>query len=82
MGRARGTSDIRYTVPFQFWAANSATYSVSRTLNATRTRTPSCLFDSEFQNRRASATLTSASQGNPFRTLPKGEIPSRFLLFL
>jgi len=31
---------------------------------------------SEFQNRRASATLTSASQGNPFRTLPKGEILS------
>lgn len=35
------------------------------------------LFNSEFQNRRASATLTSASQGNPFRTLPKGEFPPR-----
>jgi hypothetical protein len=27
---------------------------------------------SDFQSRRASATLTSSSQGNPFRTLPKG----------
>lgn len=28
---------------------------------------------SEFQNRRASATYTATSQGNPFRTLPKGK---------
>ncbi|KAF7795984.1 hypothetical protein EIP86_007153 [Pleurotus ostreatoroseus] len=28
--------------------------------------------NNEFQNRHASATLTSSSQGNPFRTLPKG----------
>jgi len=34
--------------------------------------------NNEFQNRRASATLTSASQGNPFRTLPK-EPPPRDL---
>ncbi|XP_006459031.1 hypothetical protein AGABI2DRAFT_191111 [Agaricus bisporus var. bisporus H97] len=33
-------------------------------------------FDSnEFQNRRATATLTSAAQGNPFRTLPKEPPP-------
>ncbi|KAF9267375.1 hypothetical protein L218DRAFT_995637 [Marasmius fiardii PR-910] len=33
-------------------------------------------FDSnDFQNRRASATLTSSSQGNPFRTLPKEPPP-------
>src|ERR1700730_5663154 len=31
---------------------------------------------SEFQNRRATATLTSTASGNPFRTLPKG---NRFL---
>jgi len=31
--------------------------------------------NNEFQNRRASATLTSASQGNPFRTLPKEPPP-------
>ncbi|KAG5637547.1 hypothetical protein H0H81_004178 [Sphagnurus paluster] len=30
----------------------------------------------DFQNRRASATLTSSAQGNPFRTLPK-EPPAR-----
>lgn len=34
--------------------------------------------NNEFQNRRASATLTSTSQGNPFRTLPK-EPPPRDL---
>jgi len=28
---------------------------------------------SDFQNRRATATFTSSSQGNPFRTLPKGK---------
>ena len=28
---------------------------------------------SDFQNRRVSATLTNSSQGNPFRTLPKGK---------
>jgi hypothetical protein len=39
-------------------------------------------FDSEFQNRRASATLTSASQGNPFRTLPKGEFPLKVSIIL
>ncbi|KAF9007540.1 hypothetical protein BDQ17DRAFT_1350845 [Cyathus striatus] len=34
-------------------------------------------FDSnEFQGRRASATFTSSSQGNPFRTLPKGNFCS------
>jgi hypothetical protein len=27
---------------------------------------------SDFQNRRATATLTMSAQGNPFRTLPKG----------
>ncbi|KAM6504112.1 hypothetical protein JOM56_001055 [Amanita muscaria] len=33
-------------------------------------------FDSnDFQNRRATATLTSSSQGNPFRTLPKEPPP-------
>ncbi|KAL0955080.1 hypothetical protein HGRIS_003997 [Hohenbuehelia grisea] len=32
--------------------------------------------NNEFQNRRASVTLTSAQQGNPFRTLPK-EPPAR-----
>lgn len=33
-------------------------------------------FDSnEFQNRKVSATLTSTSQGNPFRTLPKDPPP-------
>ncbi|KAH6909221.1 hypothetical protein BKA70DRAFT_229156 [Coprinopsis sp. MPI-PUGE-AT-0042] len=29
--------------------------------------------NNEFQNRKVSVTLTSTSQGNPFRTLPKGE---------
>ncbi|KAG6836903.1 hypothetical protein H0H93_001490 [Arthromyces matolae] len=28
--------------------------------------------NNEFQNRRATATLASSAQGNPFRTLPKG----------
>ena len=28
---------------------------------------------SDFQNRRATATFTGSSQGNPFRTLPKGK---------
>ncbi|KAH7912795.1 hypothetical protein BJ138DRAFT_1060358 [Hygrophoropsis aurantiaca] len=32
--------------------------------------------NNDFQNRRATATLTSSSQGNPFRTLPK-EPPAR-----
>ncbi|TFK27825.1 hypothetical protein FA15DRAFT_678813 [Coprinopsis marcescibilis] len=31
--------------------------------------------NNEFQNRRATATLVSASQGNPFRTLPKDPPP-------
>ncbi|EAU85265.1 hypothetical protein CC1G_10051 [Coprinopsis cinerea okayama7 len=31
--------------------------------------------NNEFQNRRATATLTSSSQGNPFRTLPKDPPP-------
>jgi hypothetical protein len=31
---------------------------------------------SDFQNRRATATLTMSAQGNPFRTLPKG-MPER-----
>ena len=30
------------------------------------------LLSSEFQNRKANASLTSSSLGNPFRTLPKG----------
>ncbi|KAH0832892.1 hypothetical protein J3R83DRAFT_11844 [Lanmaoa asiatica] len=30
------------------------------------------VLSSDFQNRRATATFTSSSQGNPFRTLPKG----------
>ncbi|KAF8879299.1 hypothetical protein CPB84DRAFT_1852120 [Gymnopilus junonius] len=34
--------------------------------------------NNDFQNRRATATLTSTSQGNPFRTLPK-EPPPRDL---
>ncbi|KAG1779081.1 hypothetical protein EV702DRAFT_1090016 [Suillus placidus] len=35
--------------------------------------------NNDFQNRRATATLTSSSQGNPFRTLPKGLfVPSCF----
>ncbi|KAF8071657.1 hypothetical protein FPV67DRAFT_1560467 [Lyophyllum atratum] len=29
----------------------------------------------DFQNRRATATLTNSAQGNPFRTLPKGTVP-------
>ncbi|KAI0295920.1 hypothetical protein B0F90DRAFT_1127107 [Multifurca ochricompacta] len=29
--------------------------------------------NNDFQNRRATANLTSSSQGNPFRTLPKGK---------
>ncbi|KAG6885481.1 hypothetical protein C0992_005122, partial [Termitomyces sp. T32_za158] len=29
----------------------------------------------DFQNRRATATLTNSAQGNPFRTLPKGTFP-------
>jgi hypothetical protein len=33
---------------------------------------------SDFQNRRAAATLTSSAQGNPFRTLPKGKTPPFF----
>ena len=32
-------------------------------------------FCSDFHNRRATANLTSSSQGNPFRTLPKGHPP-------
>ena len=36
-----------------------------------------CLFSSDFQGRRASATLTNSAQGNPFRTLPKGKPRSR-----
>lgn len=35
---------------------------------------------SDFQNRRATATLTSSSQGNPFRTLPKGLSVYRLVL--
>ncbi|KAJ7650785.1 hypothetical protein FB45DRAFT_888789 [Roridomyces roridus] len=31
--------------------------------------------NNDFQNRRAAATLTSSSQGNPFRTLPKDPPP-------
>lgn len=31
--------------------------------------------NNDFQNRRATATLTSSSQGNPFRTLPKEPPP-------
>jgi hypothetical protein len=31
------------------------------------------VLSSDFQNRRATATLTSSTQGNPFRTLPKGK---------
>lgn len=31
--------------------------------------------NTDFQNRRATATLTSSSQGNPFRTLPKEPPP-------
>ncbi|CAA7266814.1 unnamed protein product [Cyclocybe aegerita] len=31
--------------------------------------------NNDFQNRRAAATLTSSSQGNPFRTLPKEPPP-------
>jgi len=30
------------------------------------------LLTSEFQNRKANASLTTSSLGNPFRTLPKG----------
>ncbi|KAN0093281.1 hypothetical protein V8E55_004065 [Tylopilus felleus] len=33
------------------------------------------LDNNDFQNRRATATLTSSSQGNPFRTLPKEPPP-------
>ncbi|KAK7032788.1 hypothetical protein R3P38DRAFT_2918895 [Favolaschia claudopus] len=41
--------------------------------NAMRMKT---WFDNnDFQNRRASATLTSSTQGNPFRTLPKEPPP-------
>ncbi|KAH9481770.1 Cleavage and polyadenylation specificity factor subunit 6 [Psilocybe cubensis] len=32
--------------------------------------------NNDFQNRRATATLASSSQGNPFRTLPKGMNPN------
>lgn len=35
------------------------------------------VFCSDFQNRRATANLTSSSQGNPFRTLPKGQSPTQ-----
>jgi hypothetical protein len=35
----------------------------------------SFMFCSDFQNRRATANVTSSSQGNPFRTLPKGQLP-------
>ncbi|OCH95430.1 hypothetical protein OBBRIDRAFT_788318 [Obba rivulosa] len=34
--------------------------------------------NNDFQNRRATATLTSSSQGNPFRTLPKEPPPREF----
>ncbi|EMD34104.1 hypothetical protein CERSUDRAFT_86854 [Gelatoporia subvermispora B] len=34
--------------------------------------------NNDFQNRRAAATLTSSSQGNPFRTLPKEPPPREF----
>ena len=42
-------------------------YSFSVELRSSELRQPS-----EFQNRRATATLTSSANGNPFRTLPKG----------
>jgi len=34
--------------------------------------------NNDFQNRRAAVTLTSSSQGNPFRTLPKEPPPREF----